>query len=234
MPPMRATLVLLTVLLAQPLAAQTEGRRPDPRAPEGDNMTTPPTWHVVFDEGHDHGDDHDQPRVGADSTADVYFVNMTPGWHVTTGPAVVLYHPQSTGEGTFRAETGIHLFEPGDRTEAFGLVFGGRAMDSGEIAYDYFLIRKTGEFLVKRRAGTETSVIIPWTPHAAIVPFNADTDGTAFNTLAVDAGADEVAFLVNGVEVARLPRAEVHADGIVGLRINHGLNVHVSEFSVTD
>jgi hypothetical protein len=230
---MRALLPLVVALLAQPLAAQPEGRRPDPRAPEGDNMATPPTWHVVFDAGHDHDGDAAHPTVGADTTADVYFVNMTPGWHITTGPAAVFFHPQSTAQGTYRAEAGIHLFEPGDRTEAFGLVFGGRDMDGAEISYDYFLVRKTGEFLVKRRTGSETSVLIPWTAHSAIVPFNADTDGTAFNTLAIDAGADDVVFLVNQVEVARLPRDEVHADGIVGLRINHGLNVHVSDFAVS-
>ncbi len=230
---MRTLLFVVATLLAQPVAAQPDARRPDPRAPEGADMATPTTWHVVFDEGHDHSADH-EPSVGADTTADVYFVNMTPGWHVTTGPAVVLFHPQSTAEGTFRAETGIHLFDPGERNEALGLVFGGRGMDGAEISYDYFLVRKTGEFLIKRRTGSETSVIVPWTAHESIIPFNAETDGTAFNTLTVDAGEAEVAFLVNGTEVARLPRSQVHTDGIVGLRINHGLNVHVSEFSVTD
>ncbi len=40
-------------------------------------------------------------------------------------------------------------------------------------------------------------------------------------------------FLVNGVEVAKLPRvAQLNTDGVVGLRINHNLDVHVSGFGV--
>ena len=52
------------------------------------------------------------------------------------------------------------------------------------------------------------------------------------NTLAVEVGADDVGFFVNGQEVARLPRSEVNTNGVVGLRINHGLNVHVGDFAV--
>jgi hypothetical protein len=228
---MRLQILAVLALVAAPVAAQSEGRRPDPLVPEGDNMATPPTWHVRFDDGHDHG--QAPATVGADSTADVYFVNMTPGWHVTTGPAAILYHPASTAAGVFRAETMIHLFEPGDRNEAFGLIIGGRDLDGECGSYDYFVIRKTGEFLVKRRIGTATSVLVPWTAHPAILAYGADAEGAVANTLAIEAGTDEVRFLVNDAEVARLPRAEVHAEGVVGLRVNHGLNLHVETFSVS-
>jgi hypothetical protein len=228
---MRVILLLAVAAFAvhQPAAQE---RRPDPREPEGANLSTPPTWHVRFDAGH--GDHGDHGTVGSDSTADIFFVNMVPGWHITTGPAAIFYHPASTGEGEYRAEALIHLFDPGDRTEAFGLMFGGQNLEGDDIAYDYFVIRKTGEFLVKRRTGSETSVIIPWTSHDAIVAFPAGADGPVANTLALDVGEAEVAFLVNGQEVARLPRGSVQTDGIVGLRINHGLNVHVETFAVND
>ena len=171
--------------------------------------------------------------MGADSTADIYFVNMMPGWHITTGPAAILYHPGSTAEGEWSAEAKIHLFDPGDRREAFGLIFGGRDLAGEGQSYDYFVIRRTGEFLVKRRTGAETSVIVPWTAHDAIVAYGPETEGAVANTLAVKVDDDEVIFTINGVEVTRLPRAGVNTDGVVGLRINHGLNVHVETFSVT-
>ena len=102
---MRAALLAFS-LLATPLAAQdadlARRQRPDPLVPQGENLATPPTWSVRFDAPH--GDHAPEPTVGADSTADVFFVNMTPGWHVTTGPAGVLYHPASTASGAFRAE----------------------------------------------------------------------------------------------------------------------------------
>ncbi len=37
---------------------------------------------------------------------------------------------------------------------------------------------------------------------------------------------------MNGEKVASLPRGQLNVDGIVGLRVNHGLDVHVSELSV--
>lgn len=221
---MRLLLLGLALLLAAPAAAQ----RPDPLQPEGENLATPPGWVVRPDVG------HEGATVGADSTADIFFVNMTPGWHVTTGPAAILYHPASTAEGAFRAQTTLYLFDPGDRLEAFGLFVGGQHLDGDAIAYDYFLIRNSGEFLIKRREGETTTEIHPWTPHEAIATFGPETESSVPNTLGVEAGEAEVAFLINGQEVARLPRSAVRTDGVVGLRVNHALNLHVEDFRVSD
>ncbi len=40
--------------------------------------------------------------------------------------------------------------------------------------------------------------------------------------------------MVNSTEVASVPRADLPADGIVGLRVNHALNLHIDDFSVED
>jgi len=216
------------------LAAAAQAQRPDPLQPEGENMATPSTWVVRFDEtDHGHHTGH-APTAGADTTADVFFVNMTPGWHITTGPAAIFYHPESTAEGTFRAETLIHLFDPQGRNEAYGLFFGGENLDGEAVAYDYFVLRNSGEFLVKRRAGEETEVLHPWTAHEAIATFGEDTASSVPNRLAVEVGEAEVAFFVNGAEVVRMPRSALRTDGVVGLRINHALNVHVEDLAVTE
>ena len=222
----------LLLLLAVPALAQGTGaERPDPLVPQGANMDTPPTWTVRMDPPRGAHPMHRAPTVGADSTADLFFVNMTPGWHITTGPAAILYHPASTAAGAFRAEAKIYLFDPDGRNEAFGLLVGGRDLDADAQSYDYFLIRTSGEFLVKRRTGGETTTLVPWTAHGAIVGHAGE--GPVANTLAVEAGDTEVAFVVNGATVATLPRADVNADGIVGLRVNHALNLHVETFAVT-
>jgi hypothetical protein len=52
------------------------------------------------------------------------------------------------------------------------------------------------------------------------------------NVLEVTVAADATAFLVNGSEVARVPTKDIDAEGVVGLRVNHHLNLHVSALDV--
>ncbi len=46
---------------------------------------------------------------------------------------------------------------------AYGLFVGGQDLEGDDQKYLYFLIRRSGEFLIKTRAGDETSVVHPWT-----------------------------------------------------------------------
>ena len=207
--------------------ADTSGERPDPQHPDSLNLKTPGEWEVRLD------DPDEDVVIGDDSeTADIFFVNMTPGWHVTTGPAAILYHPASTAQGTYKAQTLIHMFNPQGRTEAFGLFFGGQDLQSENQSYDYFLVRNSGEYLIKKRRGDGTSVVQSWTPHDAINTYGPESESSVPNTLSVDVGTDEVRFLINGEQVAAMSRAELQTEGVVGLRINHGLNVHVEDFDV--
>ncbi len=216
---MRRLLTLfMSALFALPLYAQ-----PDPQNPEGNNMTTPPTWVVRTDRA------MPDVKVGAvKDSVDIWFVNMTPGWHITTGPAAIFYHPYSIADGLYRIEATIHLFDPGERREAYGVFFAGRDLDTDDITYDYFLLRNSGEFLIKRRVGAETVIINDWTAHDAIATYGADSESSVENKLAVVNGPQDVIFWVNDQQVARLPHSEVNTQGTYGLRINHALNVHVS------
>jgi hypothetical protein len=76
-------------------------------------------------------------------------------------------------------------------------------------------------------------VIRDWAPHEAIATFGPGSESSVENVLAVEVGEESVTFSVNGATVATLPRAELATDGHVGLRLNHNLNVHVSDLSVT-
>jgi hypothetical protein len=163
------------------------------------------------------------------SAADVKFWNMPPGWHATTGPAAVLFNPANTAAGDYRLESESFLF-PGEHAEGYGVIFGGKDLALEAQSYAYFLIRKDGRFLVKVREGAATRTLIPWTEHAAIVRHPGE--GTAKNVLAVQVGKDNVDFFVNGEKVGTLPRAQLPTDGIVGLRINHRLNVHITTLTV--
>ncbi len=173
-------------------------------------------------------------HAGAD-LSEVEFVTMEPGWHITTGPATILYDPTRTASGEFRVESEVFLFDPEGRREAFGFFVGGRDLQGPGQEYVYFLIRPTGEFLIKRRTGSTTTDVQGWTAHGAVVPWSGREPGsaTARNVLAIEAGAETVRFLVNGSVVASRPRQSLRVDGIVGLRINHMLNIHVTSLEVT-
>lgn len=191
--------------------------------PEGE---VPPGWLTRFDDGSDH-------TVGTDpDSSDVYFVTMTPGWHVTTGPSGIYWHPANTSTGSYNLHAAIHLFNPGERNEGFGVFFGGSGLDGPDQAYTYFLLRRSGEFLVKRRSGEETEEIIGWTANDAIAAYADTTTGTVRNDFDVDVDGETVRFSVNGTEVATVPAADLETDGVVGLRLNHRLNVHVEDLSV--
>jgi hypothetical protein len=180
-------------------------------------LERPSDWQVRFD----------RPSM-PDST--LYFVTMTPGWHITTGPAGILYDPARTAAGEYRIKSEIFLF-PGERREGFGVFLGGRNLADDDQSYLYFLIRKDGQYLIKRREGAKTSTIQPWTAHSAIEQHDGG-EGTAKNVLEIDVGRSEIGFVVNGVKVTAIPRTELAADGVVGLRVNHNLNLHVSELTV--
>ena len=167
--------------------------------------------------------------------SEILFVDMPPGWHVTTGPAAILWNPELRGEGDFRVEMEVFLFDPEGRREAFGFFLGGSGLQGEDQRYTYFLIRDGGEFILKERRGAEAPTLVGWTEHPAILGYEDREEGdvTVKNVLAAEVSGDEVRFLVNGREVARQPREGLPLDGVVGLRVNHRLNLHVTRLDVT-
>lgn len=216
-----------SLLLVMVLAVAAHAAPPDAKVPQGKNLDKPAGWTVRLDKP------DPAVSIGAEEKeGGIFFVNMTPGWHITTGPAAIFYHPESVASGTGRIEAVIHLFEPkGRHREAFGILFGGAELDGDQQTYDYFVIRNSGEFLIKRRMGKETSVLRDWTKSSAIVPYQ-EGKSSVKNVLAIEGGKEEVSFLINGEIVAKFPRAEVRFDGMVGLRVNHHVNIHVGDLSI--
>jgi len=190
-----------------PVAAQA----PDPDLPR------PEGWMTRFDE-----------PDASESDLEL-FVEMPPGWHVTTGPAGIFWDPDQDASGDFRMEMEVYLFDPRGRREGFGVFIGGRDLHGVDPEYTYFLIRDGGQYIIKIRRGDDAPTIRPWTGHSAIRSYADRGDATSVkNTLAVEARGDEVRFFVNGTPVARVPRGEVPTDGIFGFRVNHGLDLHIA------
>ncbi|MDE2943840.1 MAG: hypothetical protein OXT63_06490 [Gemmatimonadota bacterium] len=206
---------------AWPLAIASLVLLPLAAAAQEDKLPPPDGWLARADHGGD----------GVEALQE-----MPPGWHVTTGPAGIFYDPEARADGDFRVESTVFLFDPEGRNEGFGVFIGGTDLQGDGQAYTYLLIRADGSVIVKRRDGDETSTLLEWTKHEAVVTWAARGEGaaTAKNVLFVEAGGDEVVFGVNEQEVFRTARTGQHVDGVVGLRVNHGLNLHFSSLEVTD
>lgn len=217
---MRRTLACLAALLflaAPGVVAQDTG---DHAPADQEGMATthgvPEGWMMRFD------------RSGAGQDM-VDFRVMEPGWHVTTGRAgaAIFWQPGMDASGNYSVATQMHLFEPASHAEAFGLFVGGEKLGAADQTYLYFLVRQTGEYLIKRRTGAETANVVGWTPHDAIPTMEPGAgDPTEYN-LAVEVGSENVAFKVNGTAVHTLPASDVDTDGQAGIRINHMLDIHV-------
>lgn len=214
---MRAVVLTVALLAAMPAAAQQHQHPQGNDADQGAAHATgiPAGWEMRLD------------RPG--STAPIHFMNMDGHLHAILGPAGIFYQPTSTATGAYRAQGTFTLNKPSAHPEAFGMFLGGRDLQGAGQDYLYFLVRQDGKFMVKHRAGTETHTLIDWTEHAAVQRPGAD--GKATNTLAVESSATGVRFMVNGTEVGTLPRG-VNTDGIVGLRLNHNLDVVITDFAV--
>jgi hypothetical protein len=214
---MRSSLSAAALLaaLSLPLAAQEHAPDPD-HAQQGG--TVPAGWTVRADKGDASG---------------AKIQTMGKGLHVTTGPAIILYRANTDGSGPFHTLATFTQTKPSKHPEGYGLFVGGKGLDGAARQYVYFLVRQDGSYLIKRRDGEQTSDVSKgWVQSAAVK--KADAKGSATNLLEVDNKRDptRVAFLVNGQEVYATDAKGMALDGIVGIRTNHNLDVHIEGFDV--
>lgn len=169
-----------------------------------------------------------------DSTAKLTSIRFVPtgsNWDVTTGPAHIVYAARDTATGAYTASATFAQLEAPRHPEAYGIFVGGRDLDKPTRAYTYFVVRGSGEFLVKTRDGAKTNDVVAWKANAAVP--KADSTGKATYRLAVRVGADSVRFLVNDKEVAAVKAGAVPTTGVAGLRINHNLHVLTAPISIS-
>ena len=220
------TLILTAALLAaaSPLAAQAghqHGNADPDHAAHGSGQL-PAGWQARLD------------RAG--NLADVSFAAMAGGWHVTTGPAVILWRPQdNVASGNAAVTATLTQTKAPMHPEAYGVFIGGAGLTGDNAEYMYFLVRGDGKFMVRHRAANgDLHTIVDWTESPAV--HRQNEAGQATNALAVEGGPWGVRYKINGTQVAEWLKRDVpylKADGIVGLRVNHNLDVHISDFGVT-
>ncbi len=153
------------------------------------------------------------------------------GWDITTGPAHILWNPKDVATGSYTVTTTIDQLGTPKHPDSYGLFIGGSGLADSTQSYLYFLVRGSGELFVQLRRGNVLTGKIAW-QKSPQVPL-ADAAGKASYTLSIKVDGPTIRFLVNGREVATLPKGDIKTDGIYGLRINHNLHVHVSPITVT-
>ena len=159
-------------------------------------------------------------------------MTMGNGFHVTGGPAGTFWNPANRVEGNFTARATFNLVKPSGHTNYYGLTFGGADLGGAGQKYLYFLVAQNGQYLIKARSGDNVSDIQASTAHAAVRQPGAD--GRSTNVLEVRVAGDTISYVVNGTVVHTTPRSGAAAvtDGIVGVRVNHVLDVQVEGFEV--
>ena len=204
---MRLKMVLaFSLLSAAPVMAQEKAA---PTLPEG--------WSVRFDKAN---------AVAANAK----FVVMGDGFHVTSGPSAIYYNPAHNMKGDYRVTATFTQTKAPTHPEAYGIFVGGKNLDKPEQEYGYVIVRGDGKYAIKHRAGAEVHTIADWTEFPKLA--KQDAAGKATNTIAFDVSGDHVKVLLNGEEVKRWERSYWQADGQLGLRVNHQLDVHISDFKV--
>lgn len=169
-------------------------------------------------------------REGTDLSTLQYAAPGGDAWEITTGPAHIVFAAGDSASGAYTARAEFEQLEQPSHPEAFGLFVGGQGLDGADQRYTYFVVRGTGEYLVKVREGGDTRDVIGWTKSDAVP--TQDASGKATYRLAIEVGADSVRFLSNDQRVAAVTRSAVPADGIAGLRVNHNLHVRTGPVEV--
>jgi hypothetical protein len=177
-----------------------------------------------------------RPAAQGRKITEAKFISMGSGIHVTAGPAAIYWNPANSASGNYTVQATFNQTKASEHPEGYGLIVGGKDLETPAQSYAYFLVRQDGKFIINHRANDSTvHKIVDWTATPAVKAI--DASGKASNTLAITADASTVHFLVNGTEVHSLPRSAVDAGpgqaGIAGIRVNHNLDVHIDGFAVT-
>jgi hypothetical protein len=153
---------------------------------------------------------------------------MPPGWHITTTAGGLWWDTTWAGHGSYAVEMEVFLF-PEPASSDYGIFIGGRTLGSPGMAYQSFQVSPAGAFDVESRSGGEMKNHLAGEVHAAVVKQGATSP--VKNVLRVEVRPAAVGFSVNGTELYRGPGSGA-VDGVAGLRLGAGINLHVSRFTV--
>lgn len=220
---MRANaLIALALVGAAPLAAQAD---PDNKVAGGGTM--PAGWTARLEDS-------------TASIANVKFAPMGNGLHFTTGPAGIYWRDGDAVTGSFHTVATFTQTKAPTHPEAYGLLVAGKDLKGPNASYIYLIVRGDGMYSIRQggAAGARSTNLTEggnrngWLANATVAKQDSAT-GKATNKLEIagDAATKKLTFSINGQKVHEMT-APNGVGGIVGIRMNHNLDVHVDGFAV--
>jgi hypothetical protein len=184
----------------------------------------PDNWRVRVDRSQNASDPDDVP--------DLKVVTMGKGFRATGGPAGTFWNPMNRVSGNYTVRTTFNLMQPSGHVNYYGLVFGGADLEGAMQKYVYFMVAQNGTYIIRSRVGEQVQDVRERTQHAAVRQPAAD--GRSTNTLEVRVAGNTISYVINGTVVHTTPKSGATAttDGLVGVRVNHVLDVQVENFEV--
>ena len=220
---MKVTLAVVSMLAMSAAALGAQSTNSDPDKIAADGGVRVPGWTGRIDP---------RPASQGRKLTDTKFVAMAPGIHVTAGPAAIYWNPENNASGNYTIKATFHQTKASAHPEGYGLMAGGKDLETPTQSYVYFLVRQDGKYLINHRANDSTvHKVIDWTANPAVKAI--DESGKASNILSIEVDASQVNFFVNGTKVETLGRGVVGPTGLAGIRVNHNLDVHIEGFAVT-
>jgi hypothetical protein len=148
-------------------------------------------------------------------------------YHFSMGSAGTFYRNDWMKSGNYTFSARLTQLAAPSHPISYGLMIGGSDLAGPMTTYTYFLVRNQGEYFIANWEGARPTTVVNWTANPAIVKQGGD--GKQTNTLGVEAQGDNVIFSVNGKEMTRMAKSKLHADGMIGFRIGHNLDVDVDQ-----
>lgn len=216
---MRFPILASTLLvLAAPVAGQAGHHHKETVAGGGQ---LPPGWQAR----------RDKMAAGAQLDNVKFMAMGANGFHaILGGTNAIFWNPRHDAKGEFELAASFVQNKPNpEHPEGAGLVFNGANLDQDNQSYVYFLVRE-GKYLINHRAGPDVHKIVTWTEHSAIK--KADAIGKTVNKLAVRVAGADVQYLVNDQVVHTQKREYMKPDGVVGVRVNMHLDMHINDFQL--
>jgi len=161
---------------------------------------------------------------------------------VTTGPAVVYWHPGNKASGdytvraTFREEKYMNL---NNHPHPYGIVIGGNDMGTAQQSYLYCAAYGNGRFIA-RGFGPDAFQLNGRGEANEAVHKAAGPGQPVEQEIAVTVKGDEVSCAINGTTVGTYKKSDVvgagklkSTDGVYGIRMAHNTEAIITGFSMT-
>ena len=170
------------------------------------------------------------------------FVSMGSGMHATTGPAITYWNPTMVGKGDYTVKATFAEREYmglNSHPHPYGIVMAGNDMGTDNASYLYCAAYGNGNFIVRGFGPAPFQMNGPRGGMNDAV-HKAEAKGKPVSQeIALQVKGDKVSCLINGTEVASYSKAELVAagklkstDGVVGFRMGHNTDAHISGFSL--